>query len=426
MNERVRVRAVRTICSAAVMAIALVVTSCSTGGSGGAADGPVTGPITLQTWALTPTYTEYLNGVIAEFEAAHPGTDVTLLDQPGEGYPVKLLSQASSGSLPDVVNLDPELALPLAKRDLLQPLDEEALTGTYVGGAVDAFRFRGTDGVFAYPWYLNTDINYWNRDMFQRCGLNADAPPSTTDELFTQAARMAEACPDTYLMSRKPTITDFSRAGVEILDPAGEQYVFADAPEAVALVERYAAAYRDGLMPPSVLNSDYLGNSELFTQSKVAWTTGGASALADIERDNPSLKGRIAVSPALDTPPLYVQGLAVSANSANPATAQEFARFMTDAQNQEAFAREVNIFPSTLSSSGNPYFSTEDGSVGSKARVLANTALGSARVLDPPEANLAMRTFLDQQVAQAMRGDKPAGDALREAQDRMNAMLADS
>ena len=53
-------------------------------------------------------------------------------DQPGDGYADKVLSQASSNSLPDVINLPPDIALPLAKRGFLQDVakDDSKLAST--------------------------------------------------------------------------------------------------------------------------------------------------------------------------------------------------------------------------------------------------------------------------------------------------------
>lgn len=420
-----RSRAAALLAGAA--ATALVLTGCSGGST--AADnggGEISGSITLQTWALTPTYTDYLNGVIADFEKAHPDAKVKLQDQPGDGYADKVLSQASSNSLPDVINLPPDIALPLAKRGFLQDVakDDTELASTYVAGALDSYEYKGVDGTFGYPWYLNTDVDYWNATMFAKCGLDADNPPKTTDELFTQAKTMHENCPTDYLMSRKPGLGDFTLAGVKVLNADGTKFTFADSSKAADLIERYKDAYQDGYMPSNVLNSDYLGNSTLFTQQKVAWTTGGATSLADFEKNNPSLKGKVTVSPALDTPPLYVQGLSVSAKSKHLATAEAFAKFMTNAKNQEAFAHEVNIFPSTTSSQSDPYFSKDDGTVNGEARVLANEALKTAKVLNPVEANSAMTDFLDQQIALAMKGQVAPEQALQTAQTKMNSLLA--
>ena len=146
---------------AGVAATALALTGCSSGSGGtSAGSGDVSGTITLQTWALTPTYTDYLNGVIKDFEKKYPDTKVKLVDQPGDGYADKVLSQASSNSLPDVINLPPDIALPLAKRGFLQDVakDDPKLSSTYVKGALDAYDYKGVDGTFGYPWYLNTDI----------------------------------------------------------------------------------------------------------------------------------------------------------------------------------------------------------------------------------------------------------------------------
>jgi multiple sugar transport system substrate-binding protein len=427
-TTRTGARAAALLATAA--ATALVLTGCSSGssGSGGGGGGDISGTITLQTWALTPTYTDYLNGVITGFEKEHPDAEVKLQDQPGDGYADKVLSQASSNSLPDVINLPPDIALPLAKRGYLQDVskDDSKLTDTYVAGALDSYEYKGLDGTFGYPWYLNTDVDYWNKSMFDKCGLDADNPPKTTDDLFTQAETMHGNCPDDYLMSRKPGLGDFTLAGVKVLNADGTKFTFADSSKAADLIDRYKAAYQDGYMPSNVLNSDYLGNSTLFTQQKVAWTTGGATALSDMIKNNPSLKGNVVVSPALDTPPLYVQGLSVSSKSKHLATAEAFAQYMTNAKNQEAFAHLVNIFPSTTSSQSDPYFSKDDGTVNGKARVLANEALKQAKVLNPVQANSAMTDFLDQQIALAMKGQVSAKQALETAQTKMNTLLANS
>ncbi|MDP4333297.1 sugar ABC transporter substrate-binding protein [Curtobacterium sp. A7_M15] len=427
-TRRTTGRALALLAGAAVTALAL--TACSSGGgaSSGGGSGKVDGSITLQTWALTPTYTDYLNGVIKGFEKEHPGAEVKLQDQPGDGYADKVLSQASSNSLPDVINLPPDIALPLAKRGYLQDVskDDSKLASTYVAGALDSYKYKGMTGTYGYPWYLNTDVDYWNKSMFDKCGLDADNPPKTTDDLFTQAKTMHDKCPDDYLMSRKPGLGDFTLAGVKVLNSDGTKFTFADSSKAADLIDRYKTAYQDGYMPSNVLNSDYLGNSTLFTQQKVAWTTGGATALSDMIKNNPSLKGNVVVSPALDTPPLYVQGLSVSSKSKHLATAEAFAQYMTNAKNQEAFAHLVNIFPSTTSSQSDPYFSKDDGTVNGKARVLANEALKEAKVLNPVQANSAMTDFLDQQIALAMKGQVSAKQALETAQTKMNTLLANS
>jgi multiple sugar transport system substrate-binding protein len=389
------------------------------------ASAPVTGEVSLQTWALKPKFTSYVEGVISAFEKKYPGTKVTWLDQPGDGYDKKVLSQASAGQLPDVVNLPPEFALPLAKQSLLLDVAsaDPALSTDYVEGGVSAYKYQGVDGVFGYPWYLNTDIDYWNATKFAAVGLDVKNPPKTFDELLAAAKVMHDKSGGKeYLMSRLPTISDFTNAGVKIVSDDGKKFVF-NTPEAAAVLDKYRDAYKAGYLPNDILTQDYLGNSKLFTQGKVAWTTGGGSAIVDFQKDNPSLKGKVVASPALDTPPLYVQGLSVSSKSKNQATAIALARFVTNAENQAAFAKIVNIFPSTKASADDPYFSKSDGTPESDAKVLAFESLAKAKSLQPAVISGATNDFINQQISLAISGKVTSKEALDAAVAKADALL---
>lgn len=426
----IRRRLGRGVAVLSAVGLTLGLAACGSSGSPsseapGGGGGEITGDITFQTWSLTPTFQDYLDGVIDAFQKAHPGTKVTLQDQPGDGYADKVLTQASTNTLPDVINLPPDFTLPLAQVGVLDNLDksDSTLKDVYVAGALDAFRFPGIDGTFAYPWYLNTDINYWNSSLLTKCGLDPAKVPTTDAELFEQAKTYHQNCPDTYLMSRAPGVEDFARAGVQVINDEGTEFTFAT-DKSVEVIQRYVTAYQDGLLPTAVLNDDYLGNSRMFTEGKVAWSTGGAPAYTSFVTDNPSLEGNIVISPALDVPSLYVQGIGVSAQSKNIATARAFAAFITNAENQNAFAKIVSIFPSTLASAEDPYFTEDDGTMASKAKVLAFQSLTNAKALIPVQFNDAMGTILRQQISLALRGDIPAKDALDAAQKQINQMLA--
>lgn len=390
------------------------------------AEGEVTGEVSLQTWALKPRFTEYVEGVIAAFEEEYPGTSVTWLDQPGEGYSEKVLSQATAGELPDVTNLPPDMALPLAREGVLLDLGqvENDLAATYVEGGLGAYAFAGLDGTYGYPWYLTTDLNYWNADMMAAGGLDAADPPTSFDELVEQARTLKDAT-GAYLMSRKPGMNDLVSNGIPVLSDDGEEFVF-NSPEAVALVERYAEAYADGLMPQDVLTDAYLGNSELFTKGEAAWSTGGGNFIAGVLENNPSLEGTIVPSPYMGITPMYVQGVSVPAASKNLPAALALARFLTNAENQEAFAELVpGIFPSTVASQDNPSFSESDGTAEGDAKVIAFTGLPDAEVLQPVEVTEAMSTYFDQQVAAAIAGQITAQQALDAAVAKCNQLLAD-
>lgn len=97
---------------------------------------------------------------------------------------------------------------------------------------------------------------------------------------------------------------------------------------------------------------------------------------------------------------------------------------MTNAENQKAFAKLVNVFPSTTASANDPHFSESDGTPAGDARVIAFESLETAKNMQPYEVNSAMSDYANQQIALAIRGDISSQEALDKAVNRMNEMLA--
>lgn len=402
-------------------------TGCGAGDepSAGDLEGKIEGKVSIQTWALKPKFTDYVEGVIADFEKENPGVEVTWLDQPGDGYDQKVLTQASSGDLPDVTNLPPDFALPLAQQDQLLDLEKTDvdLEGTFVEGGLQGYRYDGLDGTYGYPWYLGTDVNYWNKDMLAENGLDPADLPTDLDSLIEQARTLKEKSGGkVYLMTRKPGLNDLQQADVPIFNEDGTELTF-NTSEAVELVQKYADAYADGLLPKDILTDTFQGNAELYNQEKAAWTTG-SSNISGLEEANPTLAKGTEISPAFGDGPLYVQGLSVNANSKNLAAANALAQFVTNPDNQREFAKLApGVYPSTVASQEDPYFTEDDGTVAAKAKVTGLKTLTTA-IPNNPKVSPAMATIIDQQIGLAISGDATPQEALDNAVEECNKLLA--
>ncbi|MEV5888739.1 ABC transporter substrate-binding protein [Nonomuraea fuscirosea] len=413
--------------------LALLVVTIAGCGLGGAAEeapapsagGEVKGKVSLQTWALKPKFTDYVQGVIDGFEKKYPGTEVEWLDQPAEGYSDKVLTQAAGGTLPDVVNLPPDFAVPLIRQGILLDVAQadQKLASEYVPGALDAYRYPGVQGAYGYPWYLNTDVNYWNTELLTKNGLDPEKLPANLDELIAQARTLREKSGGkVFLMSRRPELGDLTNAGVPIMSPDGTRFTF-NTPEAVALLDKYRDAFKEGLLPRDVLTDTYAGNAKLFNEGTVAWTTGGGNYITSLATDNPSLAPKVVPSKAMGTPPLYVQGLSISKATKNAPAALALARWVTSAENQAAFAHLVNIFPSTIASANDPFFSKSDGSNSGDAKVIAFESLAEAKVLEPVQVTEAMKKLVRQQFSLAVSGEATSREALDAAVAKCDELL---
>lgn len=401
--------------------------SSSSGSGASAGSGKLSGEITFQTWSLkNEKFTPYFEALIKDFEEQNPGTTIKWIDQPGEGYEEKVLQQVNSEELPDVVNLPEGFAYKLAKVSQLVDLKaaDADLLGDYVQGAVDAYTYDDVEGgTFGYPWYLGTDVCWWNTEMLAKAGLDAANAPTDLDT-YLEWCKTA-AAQQVYLASTMPTVTDIKDYGVEVFD--GEKFVF-NTDKAVELLDKYVDVYKAGAMPAEVLNDNYTGNATMFTQEKVGFTTATGSFVNQMTNDSPNLLDKVAVSSRFTVAPLYIQGLSVSATSKNPDLALAFAQFATNNANQVEFVKLAQGFmPGTVEGNENPdsFTGDVDSDLMKEAIDLAAAAMPKAELIKPIGYSDDMQAYVQQQIALALKGDISSKEALDAAVAYCNDNLSD-
>lgn len=195
-----RTAASRATVPAAVGALCLALSACGSGGGGTAPDvgaGDVRaaleegGEITV--WAWEPTLAQ----VAEEFEAAHPGVTVNLVNVgTGDEQYTALQNALSAGSgLPDAAQVEYYALGQFTIADQLvdlAPLGAAELEGTYTPGPWNAV--RGEDGaVHALPMDSGPIALFYNKDVFDELDVEV---PTTWDEYVEAAREIKEADPD--------------------------------------------------------------------------------------------------------------------------------------------------------------------------------------------------------------------------------------
>ncbi|MFT4235323.1 MAG: sugar ABC transporter substrate-binding protein [Microbacterium sp.] len=404
-----------------MLSVACLLSGCGLGGGtassdGSASDGEVTGEITFQTWNLKANYQDFFDGVIQAFEEEYPGTSVNWIDQPAEGYADKLSADAAAGTLPDVMDLDPGGAYPLAQAGLLMNVAEEdpEAQDLYLPSAWEAGDWTALGGTFGYPWYLSTGPSMFNTALFEQAGLDTSSLPQTYDDLFAQATEMAEAVGGQYAMlGQPPTIEEFGMYGVQLMNDDQTEFVFNNA-DGVELVQHYIDLYESGGFLAESLSSDFTGVNESFQAGKIAYMPGSAYNVQALQENAPSVFENLQLAPLItnEKPNMYVHLLGVSEQSENKSTAKEFARWVSNAENQLGFAKVVNVFPSTIGTIEDDFFTTSDGSANDEVRVTSAAQLADAVAYQPGSFTDAMKSELRDQIALAMLGKQSAQDAL--------------
>lgn len=421
----------RALAAAAITALVLPLSACGSGGDDAGstdASGKVEGNITFQTWNLRANFKDYFEGVIGDFEKKYPGAHVKWVDQPAEGYPDKISADAAGGTLPDVVNVAPDLVAPLAKAGLAMDLDKAAAKykGEYLPGAWASHQVPGLPGTYAFPWYLNTGPLFYNKTLFKQAGLDAEKPPKTYDELFTDALQLAEKTGGKVAtLANVPTIEDFGRYGSTLTNKEGTGFAFNDA-KGVELLTKYKLLYDAKALDPQALTATPESTGKKFLTGAVAMNPGSALDLDNFKKQAPNLYKNIGITDQITSTGhvnMYVQGLMVNAKTRNTPAAVAFAHFVTDAEHQMSFAKKVAIFPSTAGSLNDPYFTKEDGTDETRVRVAAAKSLKTAVNYTPVQFSDQMKTALRNEVAKALQGKQSPKDALDNAVKACDQLL---
>ncbi|MFJ3527481.1 MULTISPECIES: sugar ABC transporter substrate-binding protein [unclassified Streptomyces] len=423
----------RAVATAAVLATVLPLSACGGGSGSGSSDasGKVEGKITFQTWNLQANFKDYFNGVIADFEKKYPGTDVKWVDRPGEGYADKISADAAGGTLPDVVNVSPDLVAPLAKAGIALDLDKAAAKyrEEYLPGAWQSHQIPGTEGTFAFPWYLNTGPMFYNKRLLKDAGLDPQKPPATYDEVFSDGRKLAEKSKGKVAaLANVPTIEDFGRYGGQLMNKEGTGFAFNDA-KGIELLTRYKELYDVKGLDAQALTATPESSGHKFLTESVAMNPGSALDLDNFKKQAPSLYKNIGITDQVSNTGkanMYVMGIMVNAQTKRQPAAVAFAHYMTDATRQMEFAKQVAIFPSTAGSLDDPYFTKEDGTDETRVRVAAAKSLKTAVNYTPVLFSEQMKTELRNQIAKALQGKQSPKEALDNAVKACDRLLQQS
>ncbi|HEU0256662.1 MAG TPA: extracellular solute-binding protein [Microbacteriaceae bacterium] len=182
---------VGTVAVAALSALAL--TGCSSGGSsGGSGSSGSTSGGAKTSIAVEDYYTQPTTGIMDKVYqacAAEENVKVTSSHVPGAGFIPKVLQQASSKTLPDVLMLDNPNVKQIAQTGALSPLSDYGISAK---GFAPAIAQAGSyDGkVYALAPAINTIDLIYNTTMFQEAGITT--PPTTWAELQTDAQKLTK------------------------------------------------------------------------------------------------------------------------------------------------------------------------------------------------------------------------------------------
>ena len=310
---------------------------------------------------LKPNFTQYFTKINNTFEQQQT-VKLRWIDVSWSAMENKILTSISAKTAPDVVNLNPKFASQLATRNAwldLEPIVTPSVKATYLpkiwqANSVEVCQEnKCNEQTFGLPWYLTTTITIYNRDILSAAGVSQ--VPQTYAELARTAKQIKEKTGKyAFFISfvandSGDVLESLVKMGVDLIDDSGKAAF--NTPEGKAAFQYWVDLYQQDLLPPDVLTQGHRRGIELYQMGEIALLASGAEFIDSITNNAPTVAKVSAVAPQITgktgKKSVAVMNLVIPRDSDKSQEALEYALFVTNTENQLAFARESNVLPST-------------------------------------------------------------------------------
>jgi putative chitobiose transport system substrate-binding protein len=334
------------------------------------------------TMSLKPKFTSWFRDRVARYEASHPNVELEWVDVPWDTLQTKLTAAIVAGSAPALVQLNVPWAYDYALYGALRPIDD--LMGEdrtrYTEGSIADVTFNGR--LYGFPHYSSVNVMAYNKALFAAAGITSI--PTTRDEQLA-VAKQIHARTGQYGFS--PALGKIAGVFLEEGLPLVQngKAVF-NSPAHVALIAKLADAYRaGGLLKDKLFSEDnYPASIDAYKSGRMAMLEAPPSALTRVRDDAPDIYAVTDVAAV----PIGAPGVAAGGwlfhfampKGTSGETAREaarFAKFITDDDNELAFAKLAGAFPTTRNAAADPHFRNLRRDAGAYEKAMA---LGAARM----------------------------------------------
>ena len=301
-------------------------------------------PIVLQWQTANLTESQYepiWKRTIAEFEAANPGIRIEPVLVARKDHWTKFVAAAQARQAPCIVTVDLTTA---AYNGYLLPLDKywnaepTAFRNAWSEDILASARWKGE--LYGLPIWGGTYGEIYNRDMVVKAGLDPAKPPKTIDEYVAWGRKLTGT--DHWALAVLGGKTDTTTRvlltwiwanGGEAFNKDMTEATFAKDPKSLAAIKLYLGfAGKNGIAAPAPTTTNYLEQTNLFAQNKIATMRNAYWSVAKVVGDNPALKGRMFATPipanVANAPTLAnVAASSISSSCKYPDAAWKFIKF---------------------------------------------------------------------------------------------------
>jgi multiple sugar transport system substrate-binding protein len=163
------------------------------GGSAASSSGKSVDDGSQLTMWIRSGFEEYAEALVKAYNDSHKNK-IKLTVVPADGYQAKVAAAAGARKLPDVLSADviymPNYTSKGLMVDLTERIDALPFADSVAPGAIELASWDGKK--FGVPFYTDLSALYWNKELFQRAGLDPETAPASTAEMLEAAKAVSK------------------------------------------------------------------------------------------------------------------------------------------------------------------------------------------------------------------------------------------
>jgi ABC-type glycerol-3-phosphate transport system substrate-binding protein len=318
-------------------------------------------PIVLQWQTANLTEKQFepvWKAMVAEFEAANPGIRIEPVLVARREHWTKFVTAAQARKAPCLVSVDVTTA---AYNGYLMPLDKfwnaepEAWRKAWSEDTLKGARWKGQ--LYGVPIWGGIYGEIYNRDIVKAAGLDPQKLPTTWTEYFNWAKKLTgkDQWATAILGGKTDTTTRvlltwiWSNGG-EAFNADMTEATFAKNAESLEAIKAYLGMAKDGLAAPGATTTNYLEQTNLFAQGKIATMRNAYWAVAKVAGDNPAMADKmVAAQIPMNAPNGSTMATQTSTSISNgcphPDAAWKFIKFEAEPKWSVERAKVANWLP---------------------------------------------------------------------------------
>jgi putative chitobiose transport system substrate-binding protein len=381
--------------------------------------------------SLAPTYDAYHKEVVAKFNSLNNGIELVHKDLGWGAMKPAIVAAVAEGNVPGLALVPTDWMNEMAPK-LLTPVDGIINKAQFTSAALANATVDGK--VYGFPSYQVTAVMVFNKEMLAKAGVKPEF--KTLDDVFAAAKKIKAATGKPGWASKlQDGFTGwFQFEGLPLV--AGGKAVF-NSPKHVALVQKFADAYKEGNIVKDV-NLDFDKQIAGFANSSFAMFAEGGHAVKKIKDANPAAYAAADVTsfPLGDSGKLAFGGwttmYVVPKGQKDMKSVGVVGNFITGEWAQEQFSKASYTFASTklanAAAAKDPALN-DMTDPGKKAFKMGGMVIDKTRhfmLKDLPNGadEAALKKVMDDKIDAAIQGRIPAKQALDEAVAAWNAAFA--